>query len=145
MPACWHRQSEPLSALMRPPLLPRSPGLPEFVYVNQAVANTQQAGFKLTRGGDAAVTAHSIVAPAPSARVEGQIIGESFRECLGGYAACGLLRENFHRLSAHSLNFMTVAMSLIKCQCRQTLVANDVFSFEKSVVFVQYRTKKPFS
>ncbi len=28
-----------------------------------------------------------------------QIIGESFRECLGGYAPCGLLRENFHRLS----------------------------------------------
>jgi hypothetical protein len=27
-----------------------------------------------------------------------RIIGESFRECLGGYAACGLLRKNFHRL-----------------------------------------------
>jgi len=32
----------------------------------------------------------------------GQIIGECFRECLGGYVACGLLRENIHRLSGHS-------------------------------------------
>ncbi len=28
-----------------------------------------------------------------------RINGKSFRECLGGYAACGLLRENFYRLS----------------------------------------------
>jgi len=25
----------------------------------------------------------------------GQVMGRSFRECLGGFAACGLLRENF--------------------------------------------------
>ena len=30
----------------------------------------------------------------------GRKIGESFRECLGGCAACGLLRENFHRFSS---------------------------------------------
>ncbi len=29
----------------------------------------------------------------------GRIIGESFRECLGGCAACGLLRKNFPQLS----------------------------------------------
>jgi hypothetical protein len=29
----------------------------------------------------------------------GRIIDESFCECLGGYAACGLLRKNSHRLS----------------------------------------------
>ncbi len=33
----------------------------------------------------------------------GRIIGESFRECLDGYAACGLLRKNFHRLSGHKI------------------------------------------
>jgi len=32
-----------------------------------------------------------------------RIIGESFRECLGGNAACGLLRKNFHRLSCHKI------------------------------------------
>ena len=62
MPACWHRQSEALPALMRPPLLPgRSLSLHELVSMKQAVANTQQAGFKHARS-DATVTAHGIVA-----------------------------------------------------------------------------------
>jgi hypothetical protein len=30
----------------------------------------------------------------------GRMIGEIIRECLGGFAACGLLRENFPQLSA---------------------------------------------
>jgi hypothetical protein len=29
----------------------------------------------------------------------GWVIGKSFCECLGGCAACGLLRKNFHRIS----------------------------------------------
>ncbi len=45
----------------------------------------------------------------------GRINGESFRECLGGYAACGLLRENFHRLSGPGWIGMTMVASLSKC------------------------------
>jgi hypothetical protein len=30
------------------------------------------------------------------------MIGGSFCECLGGIAACGLLRHNFPQISAHS-------------------------------------------
>jgi hypothetical protein len=32
----------------------------------------------------------------------GRMIGGSFRECLGGFAACGLLRKNFPQSSAFS-------------------------------------------
>jgi hypothetical protein len=32
----------------------------------------------------------------------GRMIGGSFRECLGGFAACGLLRKNFPQSSALS-------------------------------------------
>jgi hypothetical protein len=46
---------------------------------------------------------------------QGRIIGESFRECLGGYAAGGLLRENFHRLSGLSWFDTTTVASLSKC------------------------------
>ncbi len=48
-------------------------------------------------------------------KLQGRINGESFRECLGGYAACGLLRENFHRLSDPVWNGMTMVASLSKC------------------------------
>jgi hypothetical protein len=46
-----------------------------------------------------------------------RIIGESFRECLGGYAACGLLRENFHRLSGRYWFGITIVASSSKCHC----------------------------
>jgi len=33
---------------------------------------------------------------------QGRIVGEKFCECLGGYAACDLLRKIFLRLSGHN-------------------------------------------
>jgi hypothetical protein len=45
-----------------------------------------------------------------------RIIGESFRECLGGYAAGGLLRENFNRLSGRVIfdEAMTAVLGSVK-------------------------------
>ena len=40
----------------------------------------------------------------------GRIIGESFRECLDGCAACGLLRKNFPQLS-------DLSQSRVKIMC----------------------------
>jgi hypothetical protein len=52
----------------------------------------------------------------------GLIVGESFRECLGDYAACGLLRENIHRLSG--LEILLIFIFWICCE-KTCFRAND--------------------
>jgi hypothetical protein len=38
----------------------------------------------------------------------GRMIGGSFRECLGGFAACGLLRKNFPQKQLPSIYLLTI-------------------------------------